>query len=197
MHTASLLRRSAGTLLVLGLLSGIPTVYARPADRVVDDFTNAKLRCGLDRITVNDKEVGGQSHATQACAAGVLKVAGELSPGRGMPGFVSIPLLLSADASPQDASAYEGVRLRVKILKGSLSVQVATSDVQNFDYHTSAPLARTGGDFQEVRIPFKELRRVWSEQTPLNVKNVTSVNLVSAGTDKSAFGYEIAEVSFY
>jgi hypothetical protein len=197
MRIAPSLRCAAGAALFAIALSAASTLHARSADRVIDDFTAAKLRCGADRFVVNDKEVGGQSHASQTVGGGAMKVDGALAPGRGMPGFFSIPLLLAPDASPHDATAFEGIKLRVKILKGSLSVQVATTDVQNFDYHSSAPLARGAGNFQEVRIPFKSLKRAWSEQTALNLKDVTSVNLVSAGTGASEVGYEITEVSFY
>lgn len=189
---------AARVALLCGLVaSAVTAPAALAADRLVDSFDTAKLHCGVDRLIFNDKDLGGKSHATQTAAGGVLKVEGQLVPARGMPGFVSIPLLLTADAKPQDVSAFEGVRLRVKVLKGSLCLQVATTDVQNFDYHTSAPIARGVANFQEVRIPFKALKRAWSEQTALNAKDVTSLNLVSVGTSPTDFAYEVDEVSFY
>ena len=84
-------------------------------------------------------------------------------------------------------SDYEGVRLRVKVIQGILCVQVATSTITNFDYHTSAPITNKGSDFQEVRIPFQEMKRAWSEATVLDLTTVTSVNLVSFGLSKDAF----------
>jgi hypothetical protein len=105
--------------------------------------------------------------------------------------------LLSADGKPKDLSGYEGVRVRVKVTKGALYVQVASSEVDNFDYHTSAAIAGKRGEFQEVRIAFKDLKRAWSKQTVLNLKSITSVNLVSFGMAKDAFAYEVDEISFY
>lgn len=162
----------------------------------VDDFSNP-MRHGMDRLLFNDKDLGGQSRATQACVDGVLKVEGELVPGRGVPAFISLPLMLAADMQPQDLSAYDGVRLRVKVNKGMLSVQVASAEVTNFDYHTGGPVVVKRGEFQEVRLAFKDMKRTWSEQTPLNLKTITSVNLVAFGMAKEAFSYEVDEIGFY
>jgi len=84
----------------------------------------------------------------------------------------------------------------VKVLLGALSLQVASADVQNFDFHSGIVAAKRG-EFVEVRLPFKDLQRAWSEQTTLNVKNVTSVNLVSFGMARGAFAYEVDEIGFY
>jgi hypothetical protein len=127
----------------------------------------------------------------------VLTVKGDLVPGRGVPAFISEVSLLSADGKPKDLSGYGGVRLRVKVTKGILVVQVGSSDIQNFDYHTSAPISGKRGEFQEVRIPFKEMKRAWSEQTALNLKSITSVNLVSFGVAKDSFEYTVDEIGFY
>ncbi|HEX2101385.1 MAG TPA: CIA30 family protein, partial [Candidatus Synoicihabitans sp.] len=141
--------------------------------------------------------LGSQSHASQTCTNGILVVRGELVPGRGVPAFVSVPLILAADLQPQDLSAYEGVRLRVKVAQGTLLVQVASTEVENFDYHTSGPVAAQRAEFQEVRIPFKEMKRGWSGPTPLNLKTITSVNLVAFGMARQAFAYEVDEIGFY
>lgn len=169
---------------------------ASPASALIDDFSETQ-RHGADRLVFNDKSLGSQSHATQRCADGVLVVKGELIPGRGAPAFISIPLVLVADAAPQDVSAYEGVRLRVKIDAGSLLIQASSADITNFDYHTSPPIARKPGEFQEVRIAFKEMKRGFSEQTALNLKSVTSINLLAFGMARDSFAYEVDEVSFY
>ncbi len=175
---------------------GATSVKAASAPALIDDFSTA-TRHGAERLLFTDKDLGSQSQATQTCVNGVLNVEGELVPGRGVPAFISIPLPLAADMQPRDLSAYEGVRLRVKVKKGILTVQVASADIQNFDYHTSGPVAGKRGEFQEVRLPFKDMKRGWSEQTPLNLKTVTSVNLVAFGMAKDAFAYEVDEIGFY
>ena len=195
MKTHSLLVPSLLLATTLALLSPASARAAAPA--LVDDFSAADHTTGgAGRLVIDDKNAGSQSHATQHCENGVLKVEGELVPGRGAPAFISIPLALTPDGKPQDISAYTGVRLRVKLVQGLLSVQISSTDIQNFDYHTAIVAAKRG-EFVEVRVPFTDLKRAWSEQTPLNPKNVTSVNLVAFGMAKTAFSYEVDEIGFY
>lgn len=191
-------RRALHSVALVALLLSPLVAGAASFPALLDDFSDAQhTSSGAPRLLVDDKAMGSQSHGTQACANGVLSVQGELVPGRGLPAFISVPLLLSSDAQPRDLSAYEGVRIRVKTGKGILTVQVASSEVQNFDFHTSGPVAGKYGEFVEVRLPFKTMKRGWSEQTPLNLKTITAVNLVSFGMAKDAFAYEVDEIGFY
>lgn len=165
---------------------------------LLDDYSDPKSnQNGVERLLIDDKAAGSKSQATQKCENGVLTVKGELIPGRGVPAFISEVSLLAADGKPKDMSRYEGVRLRVRVTKGTLLVQVASSDIQNFDFHGSAPIAGKRGAFQEVRIPFKEMKRAWSEQTALNLKSITSVNLISFGVARDSFEYAVDEIGFY
>ena len=198
------------TILVLGAIGcdpeqRIPTdvtnsvsAQAGAPPLLLDDYSDAKRnKIGAERLLIDDQAAGSQSRATVKCEDGVLSVNGDLVPGRGVPAFVSVVSLLSAEGKPKDMTGYAGVRLRVKVVKGILSVQVATSTITNFDYHASRPIAGKGSGFQEVRIPFKEMKRAWSEPTVLNLKTVTSVNLVSFALSRSAFAYAVDEIGFY
>jgi hypothetical protein len=181
-------------LLLLGTCS--PALQAA-APALVDDFSDAtRTSRGAGRLMIDDAGAGSKSHATQRVENGVLVVAGELAPGRGAPAFISIPLLLTPDAKTEDVSAYTGVRLRVKIVQGNLIAQVASTDVDNFDYH-SAPVVAKRGEFAEVRVPFADMKRAWSAQTPLSTKLVNGVNLVAFGMTPGAFAYEVDEIGFY
>jgi hypothetical protein len=194
MNTHTLL---ASSLFVITTAFVSPHLARAATPAVVDDFSAAEHTTGGGtRFVVDDKTAGSLSHATQRCENGILRVEGELIPGRGAPAFVSVPLVLTPDGKPQDVSAYTGIRLRVKIVQGPLAVQVSSTDIQNFDYHTGI-VAGKRGEFAEVKIPFSDLKRAWSEQTPLNTKNVTSINLVAFAMAKTAFAYEVDEVSFY
>lgn len=165
---------------------------------LLDDYEDAKRnKSGAERLLIDDKAAGSQSRAAMRCEDGVMSVQGELIPGRGVPAFISQVSLLSADGKPKDMTGYEGVRLRVKTVRGPLSVQVATATITNFDFHASAPIAGKGGEFREVRVPFTAMKRAWSEQTALDLKNVTSVNLVSFGLAKDSFAYAVDEIGFY
>ena len=168
------------------------------APLLLDDYSDpTRNKNGVERLLIDDKAAGSKSQATQKCENGVLTVKGDLVPGRGVPAFISQVSLLSTNGTPKDLTGYQGVRLRVKVTKGILCVQVASTEITNYDYHTGAPIAGKRAEFQEVQIPFKEMKRAWSEQTALNLKSITSVNLVSFGLAKDAFAYEVDEIGFY
>lgn len=191
-------RTPVATTLVAALFALGSIAAQAAAPMLLDDYSDPKRnKNGAERLLIDDKAAGSKSQATQKCENGVLTVKGDLVPGRGVPAFISEMSLLSADGKPKDLTGYQGVRLRVKITKGILYVQVASSEINNFDYHTGTPIAGKRGEFQEVRIPFKEMKRAWSEQTTLNLKSITSVNLVSFAMAKDAFAYEVDEIGFY
>jgi len=192
-------RKPLATTLITALFAlGSIAVQAAATPMLLDDYSDpTRNKNGVERLLIDDKAAGSKSQATQKCENGVLSVKGDLVPGRGVPAFISEVSLLSADGKPKDLTGYQGVRLRVKVTKGILCVQVSSSEIANFDYHTGAPIAGKRGEFQEVRIPFKEMKRAWSEQTVLNLKSITSVNLVSFGIAKDAFAYEVDEIGFY
>ena len=178
-------------------LRPVPVPAAIPT-LLLDDYSDPKRnKNGVERLMVNDAAAGSRSLATHTCEKGVLSVKGELVPGRGAPAFISQVSLLSTNGKPRDLSSYQGVRLRVRVLRGILCVQVSSSEISNFDYHTGAPIVGARGEFKEVRVLFKEMKRAWSEQIPLNSKSITSVNLVSFGMAKDAFAYEVDELGFY
>lgn len=176
----------------------LSSASAEGVAKVLDDYSDpTRNRCGVERLLIDDRTAGSKSKATVACENGILRVQGDLVPGRGVPAFISQVSLLSPEGKGRDLSGYQGIRLRVKVIKGILCVQVASSEINNFDYHTGAPIAGGRGEFQEVRIPFKDMKRAWSEQKTLNLKSATSVNLVSFGMARDAFAYEVDELGFY
>lgn len=195
--------RTCGTPLGATWITALITFASMAAQSAVtplllDDYSNPTTnKNGVERLLIDDKAAGSKSQATQKCENGVLIVKGDLVPGRGVPAFISEVSPLAADGKARDMSGYEGVRLRVRVTKGTLVVQVGSSDIQNFDFHASAPIAGKRGEFQEVRIPFKAMKRAWSEQTALNLKSITSINLVSFGVAKDSFEYAVDEIGFY
>ncbi len=200
MNTSSSLLHSLGPATFALVMTGIMflTPVSAAGDSIIDSFDAAELQpVGLPRMVITDAETGGKSTAATEFADGVMQVTGDLVPGRGTPAFVSIPLILAADGSETNLSNYTGVRLRVKLNRGSLTLQVSTSAVTNFDYHTSAPVTRKPDTWQEVEIPFDSMKQVWSTPTPLDLTKVTSINLVSAGMMPDAFAYEIDEIGLY
>ncbi|HEU5081689.1 MAG TPA: CIA30 family protein [Opitutaceae bacterium] len=193
-----LLAPTSATVFAAIFLAAANLATAENASALVDDYTDAhKTSGGAERLVITDKDIGGHSQSAQSCESGIVKMEGELVPARGQPAFISMISMLTPKGEPRDASRYEGVRLKVKVKKGLLSVQVSSADITNYDYHASAPIRRKPEEFQEVKIPFKDLKRAWSEQTPLNVKAITSINLVAIAMGKDTFAYEVDEVGFY
>ncbi len=200
LSSSSRSRRSLVATALITTLLTVSSIAARAATTpaLLDDFSDAKRNSnGIDRLLIDDKGAGSQSHASLKCENGIIAVEGELVPGRGVPAFISVVSLLSPEGKPHDLTGYEGVRLRVKPGKGPLAIQVSSTEIQNFDYHTSAPIAVKRGEFTEVRISFKDMKRAWSEQTALNLKSITSINLVSFSMAKADFSYAVDEIGFY
>lgn len=191
-------RGGAGSALAFLMSLALIQTQAADVSKLLDDYSDPKRnKNGVERLLIDDKTAGSKSQAAQKCENGVLAIQGELVPGRGVPAFISLVSLLSAGGKPMDLTGYSGVRLRVKVTKGILCVQVSSSEINNFDFHTGSPIAGKRGEFQEVRVAFKDLKRAWSEQTVLNVKTITSVNLVSFGMARESFAYEVDEIGFY
>ena len=173
-----------------------PTRSAAPV--IVDDFSDpTKNSLGIGRQFLDDRSTGGSTQTAQTITDGVLSVKGELAPPRGQPAWASAVLLLHPEGLPQDVSTHEGVRLLLRVNQGDLSISVNSSEITNFDYHATSIARQSDGEFHEVKIPFSQLKRAWSAQTPLNTKTITSVSLVAFGLQKGSFDFEFDEVSFY
>jgi len=176
---------------------GISSASAADVPSLLDDFSNdTQTSRGIPRIVVDDSTVGGASSLRQSYAGGLLEATGDIAPARGQPGWVSLVLLLNPDGTPADLSRYEGVRLRVRVKQGMLAVSASSSEITNFDYH-SAVVPAAAGDLKEVRIAFQDMKRAWSEPTPLNRATITSISLVAVGFQKDSYAFEVDEIGFY
>ena len=165
---------------------------------LVDDFSDAEVNsAGVARQFLNDTMAGGSTSMTPEVSDGILSVSGEIAPPRGQPGWASSVLILDPNGLPKDASHFEGVRLRIKINKGMLSVSANSTEVTNFDYHAAPIVAKADGEFHEVKIPFKSMKRAWSEQTKLNTKTIQSLSIVAFDVQNGAYDFELDEVGFY
>jgi hypothetical protein len=172
--------------------------FAGSMNSVIDDFSDAKNNnLGIPRIFLNDSIAGGSTTTQQEISKGILLVKGDIIPPRGQPGWASVALPLAAQNQPQDASAFEGVRLLIKINTGSLSISANSTEVTNFDYHAAPAAVTADGKFHEIKIPFASMKRAWSEQTPLNAKTINSISITAYGLEKSAFDFAVDEISFY
>ena len=180
------------------LLTMSGNLMAGTATSLIDDFSNeANNSIGLPRQYMDDTMVGGSTTTELSVSNGVMQLSGEIVPPRGQPGWASAVLLLNGEGLPVDASEYSGIRLRVKINSGMLSISANSTEITNFDYHASVVMAAPDGEFHDVKIPFDSLKRSWSEQTRLNTQTINSLSLVAFSIQKAPFDYEVDEVSFY
>lgn len=186
------------TIIAAICLTGLNSAIAGTLEPTIDDFSDPNINSlGIARMFVDDTSAGGQTSTQHSVDEGVLSAKGEILPPRGQPGWASAVLLLDPQGLAKDASAYEGIRLLVRVNKGNLSVSANSSEITNFDYHAAQITPRSDGKFHEVKIPFSEMKRAWSEQTPLNTRTLTGLSLVAFDVQKGNFDFEIDEISFY
>lgn len=185
-------------LATLAFFTAINASLASTATELVDDFSDPELNSlGINRMYMDDTTAGGTTSTEHTVADGILSATGKITPPRGQPGWASTILLLNPQGSPVDASAFEGIRLLIRINKGNISVSASSSDVTNYDYHAASVAHQSDGKFHEIKIPFASMKRVWSEQTSLNTKAITGISLVAFGLQPGSFDFEVKEVTFY
>lgn len=185
-------------LIIAVLLATSGSSIAASLAPVVDDFSDANdNKLGIARQFMNDSMAGGKTTTQLEVVDGVLHLQGQLVPPRGQPGWASAVLLLDPQGLPQDASAFSGIRLIVKVTSGSLSVSANSTEVHNFDYHAAPVVIAADNKFHEVKIPFSSMRRAWSEQTELNTTTLSGLSIVAFSLQAAAFDYELDEVGFY
>lgn len=188
--------RAAALLFAVASLAPIRAQDAAfPA--LLDDFSDATTStAGFARLVVDDASIGGKSRLEQNFSDGVLAVKGEIAPARGQPGWASVVLLLSASGEAADLSRFQGIRLRLNVKQGTFSVSANSTEIDNFDYHAKM-IPRNRGGLEEVRIPFSEMKRAWSQQTPLRPETIASISLSVVGLEAGSFAWEIDELGFY
>ena len=185
-------------LAITALLALSGSAMAASLVPVIDDFSDAtNNKLGIPRQFMNDSMVGGKTNTQLDVSNGVLHLKGEIVPPRGQPGWASSVLLLDPQGLPQDASAFSGVRLIVKVRSGSLSVSANSTEIANFDYHAAPVVVAADNEFHEVKIPFASMQRAWSEQTELNTASLNGLSIVAFSLQAAAFDYELDEVGFY
>lgn len=186
------------SLLLAALLVFTFSSFAANLTPVIDDFSDANNNSlGIPRQFLNDSMVGGKTTTEQSVSKGVISLKGDIIPPRGQPGWASTVLVFDPKGLAQDVSAFEGIRLLVKINTGNISVSANSTEIINFDYHAAPITVTSDGKFHEVKVPFTSMKRAWSEQTLLNTKTINSMTIVAYDLQKGSFDFEVDEVSFY
>lgn len=191
-------KTSIKTLAFLPILAFSCSVLSANVSSVIDDFNNAQnTQAGLQRQFMNDSIAGGSTQTDNSVSSGIMYLKGDITPPRGQPGWASSILPLAEMGMPQDASQYTGLRLLVKINSGTMSVSANSTEVSNYDYHSSPVAVAADGKFHEVKIPFTSMKRNWSEQTALNAATLNSISITAFAMQKASFDFEVEEIGFY
>ena len=192
-------RRNLTTVITfISALTLSNSVMSNELSPLVDSFENNKVtNFGQPRMLLTDTTAGGKTIGKADVTNGTIHLSGNIVPPRGQPGWSSLVLPLSPMGKPQDVSQFSGIRLSLKVNSGNISVSANSLDITNFDYHSAQVAVSNDGNFHEVKIPFKSMKRIWSEQTELNPKTLNSLSIVAYSPQKATFDFIIDEVSFY
>lgn len=194
----SIARSLAPRLALIALLAGPGISSAAGLEPLVDDFSHSDVNSlGIQRQYLSDAMAGGGTTMSPEVTDGILSVSGTITPPRGQPGWASSVLLLQPEGLPRDASAFEGIRLLVKVNQGQISLSANSTEVVNYDYHAAQVVVRSDGRFHEVKVPFASMKRAWSEQTVLNTGTIASISIVAFDVKPGSFDFELDEVAFY
>jgi len=164
---------------------------------LVDSFASDSLRSALGTTwrVYRDEAVGGASTADVRVSGGTLHVEAAIRPGPGGFGFVELALPLDAAEAPRDVSAFDGVRVRLRVLRGSLALKLRTAEVTNHDH--PAVLVGPSDAVQELTLPFAAFGPLWSPPVPWTGRRVLGIALSVGGAAAEEVAYEIEELAFY
>lgn len=164
---------------------------------LLDDFESGTLTSALGTTwrVFRDQAVGGRSTAEVVVAGGMLRVEAAIRPAPGGIGFVELALPLDAAGAPRDVSAFDGVRIRLRVRRGTLALKVQTAEVTNYDH--PAVVISPSDTVQELMLPFSAFGPLWSPPTPWTGRRVLGLALSAGGTETGEVAYEVEEVAFY
>ena len=165
---------------------------------LVDDFKDQAVNSlGLPRQYFSDTMAGGGTTIDQTHTGTSVALSGNIAPPRGQLGWASMVLPLDPKGLAQDASAFKGVRITIKIDQGAATISANSTEVTNFDYHSAPLMATADGQFHVLNIPFTSMKRAWSEQTTLKANTLASLSISAYALKAEPFALEVKDVSFY
>jgi len=167
------------------------------AQELLDDFESGTLTSALGTTwrVIRDEAVGGTSTAEVVVRGGALHVEAAIRPAPGGLGFVELALPLDAAEAPRDVSAFDGVRIRLRVRRGTLALKVRTAEVTNYDH--PAVVLGPSETIEELTLPFSEFGPLWSPPIPWTGRRVLGLALSAGGTEASEVAFEVEEIAFY
>ena len=168
--------------------------WTRPG---LDDFSAAGLASTIGEEWSLDIDTawGGASTLRTEKQGGMLRVLGTMKAGKGMPGLAGISLQLDSLGTFYDVRGYEGIRLRIKVVKGTLTLKLLTAGVKNYDFHAVAIAKKPG--MQTLELPFATFRQLWSAQIPWSGMDMRGVALWVSGFGAEEYDFTIDSIELY
>lgn len=178
-------------------LLGEATAPQPVAQALLDDFESGTLTSALGTAwrVVRDEAVGGTSTAEVAVKDGALHVEAAIRPAPGGLGFVELALPFDAAEAPRDVSAYDGVRVRLRVRRGTLALKVRTAEVTNYDH--PAVLLGPSETIEELTLPFSDFGPLWSPPITWTGRRVLGLALSAGGTEESEIAFEVEKIALY
>lgn len=188
-------------LVSLLLLLSLNLSAAQPdekASSLIDNFSDTtNNNYGFPRQFLNDSMMGGKTVAAQEMKDNKIHLSGNIVPARGQLGWSSTVFLLEGQDIGKDLSAYKGIKVRLKLNTGSLSISANSTEITNFDYHSTVLAVPVDGKYHDISVPFDSLKRAWSAQTTLNTASINSISIVAFGLQPSDYDFVIENISLY
>ena len=158
------------------------------------DFTSDETGTWMD---MTDKVRGGASTFSLVEREKTGHFSGKLSPTSNNPyAWAGSTMALASGNTPQDLSAFKGVKVKVKVEKGDVYISLPISDVKNYDFHMFTLKAEVG--WQEVEIPFTSFQQYFlNPKIELTGKNIIGITLGASGMQAGEFSFEIEYIDLY
>ena len=192
---ADVVRR--GTVVDRAALLRAPASTPPIEQALLDDFASGTLTSALGTTwrVVRDEAAGGNSTIEAAVRGGALHVEAAIRPAPGGLGFVEVALPLDGADAPRDVTAYDGVRVRLRVRHGTLALKVQTAEVTNYDY--PAVVLEPSAVVRELELPFSAFAPLWSPPVEWTGRRVLGLAFSAGGVEPAEVAFEVEELALY
>ncbi|MEM9555455.1 MAG: CIA30 family protein [Acidobacteriota bacterium] len=124
-----------------------------------------------------------------------LRIEGEVNDGFSAP-FAGANLLLDAEGTGHDLSAYESLRFMVRGDGGTYLAQILIVQVQDFNEFSTS--FRAPAEWTRVEIPFTQLKQspYWGRQVEWSAEGIRGFAVQTASDTRGSFHLEIDDIEF-
>lgn len=164
---------------------------------LVDDFSSPTMHPGgaSEWNLESDSSFGGTSSVSAVRTGGTMRVRGALAPGNGRPGIAGVTFQFDSAGAPFDVSAFDGVRLRIRVDKGTPTLKLLSAGIRNYDYHTGFLAVKPG--MNTIDIPFASCRQLFSAQVPWTGLDMLGLAVWDVAMTPERYDFTIDSIELY